>query len=175
MWIEQLVSAIIRFSSILSPLVWVNAGDGGVILRWGKFKCSVTPGIIFKWPIMDVLHDTSVVVSTLNLPSQSLTTLDDKPVVVAAVVKYSIENTEYYYTRVYDAKDAIQDVVMGHIADAVEDREYKALRFFLRKVVPLASEEVAYWGVKIHRITRTDRQRCRSIRLLQDYVLKSTE
>jgi regulator of protease activity HflC (stomatin/prohibitin superfamily) len=172
MWVEQLIAVIVKFSFILSPLTWVDVGAGGVMLRWGKFQRKVGPGAHWKWPVMDILHDANIVTTTINLPSQSLTTKDDIPIVISMVVKYSIDNTEYYFTRVYDAKDAISDIVLGEISNTVQSNDYHNLAQKLTNVKDNVYDEINYWGVCIEKITLSDLQRCRSFRVLQDYVYK---
>ena len=166
---EKLIDLIISLWTRLSPAKIIKVFESGAVLRLGKYHRTVLPGLAWKWPVIEDIFEINAVLTTLRLPPQTLTTLDDVGVVVAAIVKYWIVDAEAYVTKIWDQNDVLADTTLGAIAEVVKNSNYHEL---LRgdpskKVIEAVRREVNEYGFRIKRITFTDFGKVRSFRLIQ--------
>lgn len=152
------------------PVFVVDEYERGVVLRFGKLNRVVNPGIGFKIPLSDRVLTTSVVPTTMPLFAQSVTTKDDKSIVVRAIVKYRVSDPEVFLLRVNDATDAISDSAQGIIRKVISRNSYDRCRTteIEKTITKLTSEEAKYWGIDIMTVTITDIGIIRTFRLIKD-------
>ncbi len=75
----------------LIPFVVIDAYEEGVVLRFGKFKRVVKPGLRWVWPLgVEVVKFETVVRQTAYLDPQSLTSKDGKSVTISGIVTFCI-------------------------------------------------------------------------------------
>jgi len=110
---EKLVAYISERIDRLLPWVELTDTDAGIVLRFGKYSRSVGPGLNLKWPIIEQVLTETIVITTLPLRSQTLTTKDGKSVVVSSIVKYAIKDVKPYLLEIWDAVDVLGDTTMG--------------------------------------------------------------
>ena len=89
--LDKLVDLLVRFGMDMLPFVIVEQWNGSVQLRFGKFIKVLYPGIHFKIPFFDSVIETPVITQSVNLPSQTLTTLDDESIVLKSIIRYKVE------------------------------------------------------------------------------------
>jgi regulator of protease activity HflC (stomatin/prohibitin superfamily) len=153
--------------------------ENGVILRYGKFNRVITGdngpfknGLHFRWPLqIEECLTASVITTTLEVASQSLTTKDGKGVVVSAIVKYRIKDAKLFLLEISDQYSAIEDITMAKIKQVIADKDWIELTSEAdRKVTELVRESVEKYGIYIEPkgIVLKDIQCCRTIRLIQD-------
>jgi len=169
---DKLVDVIVEWIKEIVPFVIVPQYEDGIILRFGKYYKTMSPGIYFKLPFFDEILTYHTVMTTLALPSQSLYTLDKQNVVVKGVVKYSITDVKTFLLEVYDAQDAISDMAQGIIKNIIisktlEECTHTDIDSNLTKKV---RSEIKKWGVDIQQVTLTDVAPIRSIRLINDNI-----
>lgn len=170
--LDRLIEIISNWIRELAPAVIVPSYEEGVLLRFGKFYKTLSPGIYFKLPLFDEVVTHHTVMTTLSLPAQSLYTLDRQNIVVKGVVKYKISDVKVFLLEVYDAKDAISDMTQSIIKNVImsknmtdcTDIEIDGL------LTKKARVEVRKWGVDIQQVTLTDLAPIRSFRLINDVV-----
>lgn len=166
---EKLIDLIVQLWHTLSPAQIIKVYQSGGVLRFGKYHRTVGPGLAFKWPVVEEIIDAVTVETTFRLPAQSLTTLDDVSVVVAAIIKYEIVDIQAYTEKIWDQHDVLADTTMGAIHKAVASMDWADLlgespeKAILEKV----RNAVRKYGFKVHSITFTDLGRIRSYRLIQ--------
>src|SRR5262245_61909195 len=98
------------FKEHIWPFVTINQYEQGVRLRCGKLhKVFDKPGIKWRTWFIDEILQWMVVTTTLNLSEQSVTTKDNKGIVVAAVIKYEVTDIETFLLKVGDQIDALSD------------------------------------------------------------------
>jgi len=165
---EKLIDVILQGWSIIKPAFIVLAYESGVVLRFGKFSRSVDPGLHFKWPLIETTLVTTTAITTLELRPQTLTTLDNKSIVVSAVVKYQIKDVKPFLLEIWDSVDVLKDVTMGAIRQTIGTLQYSTLSSpsVELQVLELVRKEVNQFGFKIHRVTFTDLGEIRSFRLI---------
>jgi membrane protease subunit HflK len=117
---DKLVDLLVRFSMDILPFVIVEQWNGAVQLRYGKFIKVLYPGIHFKIPFFDSIIECPVITQSVNLPSQTLTTLDDESIVLKSIIRYKVSNIQTYLLGVMHANDVLIDTTQGMIRDVVE-------------------------------------------------------
>jgi len=168
--IEQLVNLFISVWDFFVFWVVVDPWEEAGIIRLGHYNRTLEPGFHWKWPIIEYPVIEDVVTTTMGLPSQSLTTLDEVPLVVSTIVKYSIVDLELFQTEIYDAEDALADIICGRIKDVVTENNYEDCKNIEKRIAELAREEVRKYGIKIapKGIVFTTFQRCPTLRLITE-------
>jgi regulator of protease activity HflC (stomatin/prohibitin superfamily) len=174
---DKLVELLTNWWMELKPIVIIRDYEEAVLLRFGKFKKLLKPGIHLKIPMFDEVIDQHVVVTTLSLDAQSLYTKDKQNIVVKGLVKYRIADVKIFLLEVYDAQDALSDmsssiiknVIMSMTLDECTDSE---LDNTLTKKVRV---EARKWGVEVQQVTLTDLAPIRSIRLINDNFLNKLD
>lgn len=164
----HLFEFISSFWESLTFWIVVKEYEFGVVLRLGKFHRRIDAGLHWKIPFFDEALTCHNTITTLNLKSQSLTTKDNKDVVISGIVKYKINNPKTYLLEVNDAVDAINDITQGKIKELVVRKTWEELREMKdNEVEELVDSETKKWGIKVYYITITDLALIRSIRLIQ--------
>jgi len=167
---DRLIDFILQFFDQLVPFKVVNQTDKAVRLRFGKFKETLSEGFHWKIPFVDEIISHSVLWTTISLTSQSLTTKDQKDVVVKVVIKYRIVNIETFLLEVWDAIDAISDMTQGIVFDIIKEKTWDELQTTDLKplITRKAKSEAKRWGIEVETVTLSDLARIKSIRLLND-------
>lgn len=173
-WIKDLLSAT---GSLLLPVVICHAWQGGVILRWGRWHRTISPGYYAKIPLVEDVVLFEKCETTMRLPAQSLTTKDDVAVVVSSIVKYEIKNAQKYVCDVWDQKDVLADVTAGAIAGWVQENTYAELMSGEpeKKVLTKVKWGVGKYGFEVNQLTFTDKIKARSLRLIMPGVTKDLD
>jgi regulator of protease activity HflC (stomatin/prohibitin superfamily) len=164
---DRLLAILAEVWRDLLPFTVIDQYERGVMLRTGLFRKVMEAGFHWKIPFYDKVLSQTVVTTTMNLGSQSLTTLDGKNVVVSAVIKYSIFDIKILLLDVNDPVDAISDMTQAIIKDCVMERNWDDLRGkdVDKEITTKAKREAKKWGIEIDRVTLTDVGIIRSIRL----------
>jgi regulator of protease activity HflC (stomatin/prohibitin superfamily) len=174
---DKLVELLTNWWNEIKPLVIIRDYEEAVLLRFGKFKKVLKPGLHFKIPMFDEVIDQHVVVTTLSLDAQSLYTRDKQNIVVKGLVKYRIADVKTFLLEVYDAQDAISDMSQSIIKNVImsmtlEECTDAELDNTLTKKVRV---EARKWGVEVQQVTLTDLAPIRSIRLINDNFLNKLD
>lgn len=167
---DRLLDFLIQFWGHLQPFTVIDQYNKGIRLRLGKFHSVLEPGLSWKIPFADKIMEHTVVVSTMNLPSQSLTTRDEKTLVVRGVIKYQVQDIKTLILDVYDPVDAISDMTMGIIKKIIMEKDWQECKDngLDDLITNKARNEAKKWGLKINQVTLTDIGLIRSIKLFND-------
>jgi regulator of protease activity HflC (stomatin/prohibitin superfamily) len=165
---ERLLDLIIGLKDSLSPVFIVDQTEMGIVKRLGLFKRVVEPGLRWKWPVLEAEETETVVVTTLNLTAQTLTTFDDKSIVISAIVTYSISDIKKYLLNMYDCEEVLADITMGEIQSKVSEINYVDLFEVEKTVLPMVRKKLKDYGIRVKMVTFIDLGAVRSIRLIQD-------
>jgi len=167
---DKLIEFILNMMEDVIPVYFIKQYNNGILLRMGKFKRVVKPGVVFKIPFLDKIEVQTVVTTTLSVPTQSVITQDEKQLVVKAVVKYKIVDVEAFILTVYDATDAISDITQAIIKEQIAIRTFKQCieNDFDNTVTKKLRVEVRRWGIDVERVTLTDIGQIKSLRLFNE-------
>jgi membrane protease subunit HflK len=173
--IEKLLDILVAFWDRIAPVQVVDAYEAGIVLRLGKYHRSAAAGVVWKWPLIEQLVTTTICVTTLRLPAQTLTTSDGHSVVISSVVKYQIRDPKPFLLDIWDSVDVLADVTMGAIKTVVNGAAYADLIAspVERKVLETVRKECNRYGFQIHSVTFTDMGRIRSLRLISNTIQQS--
>ena len=165
---EKLFDLIVDLLDNASPVFIVDQTELGIIKRFGIYKRLVQPGLCWKVPFLETYETETVVLTTLSLSAQTLTTFDDKSVVISAIVAYSITDIAKYLLNMYDGEEVLADITMAEIQAKVSQVNYVDIFEVQDAVLPLVRKKLRDFGIKIKTVTFIDLGAVRSIRLIQD-------
>ena len=165
---DKLVDLLVRFSMDILPFVIVEQWNGAVQLRFGKFIKVLYPGIHFKIPFFDSIIECPVITQSVNLPSQTLTTLDDESIVLKSIIRYKVSNIRTYLLGVMHANDVLIDTTQGMIRDVVELTTWDDLVDVNETITNKVKEYVVRWGIEVEAVTITDLGIVKSFRIFGD-------
>ena len=167
---DKLLDFIINFIEDILPFFVIKEYEGAVVLRFGKYYKTYEKGFYWKIPFVDNPMKDFITTTTLTIPSQSITTLDEKQLVVKAVVKYNIEDIKAFLLEVYDSKDAIADTTQAIIKEQVTTRKWEDCNNLKldNDITIKLRREVKKWGIYIDKVTLTDIGIIKSIRLFNE-------
>jgi regulator of protease activity HflC (stomatin/prohibitin superfamily) len=171
---DKLVDLLVRFSMDILPFVIVEQWNGAVQLRFGKFIKVLYPGIHFKIPFFDSIVECPVITQSVNLPSQTLTTLDDESIVLKSIIRYKVSNIQTYLLGVMHANDVLIDTTQGMIRDVVELTTWDDLVDVNETITNKVKEYVVRWGIEVEAVTITDLGIVKSFRIFGDEGHKTT-
>ena len=171
---DKLVQLIERFGYQLMPYVIIEEWNAGVHLRFGKWIKTLYAGIHFKIPFFDSIIECPVITQSVNLPSQTLTTLDEQSIVLKAIIRYKVSNVRTYLLGVMHANDVLIDTTQGIIRDVVEMTSWNNLVDVNTQITNEVKEYVVRWGIEVEAVTITDLGLVKSFRIFGDEAHKTT-
>jgi regulator of protease activity HflC (stomatin/prohibitin superfamily) len=158
----------------MMPYVIIEEWNAGVHLRFGKWINTLYGGLHFKIPFFDNIIECPVITQSVNLPSQTLTTLDEQSIVLKSIIRYKVSNVRTYLLGVMHANDVLIDTTQGIIRDVVEMTQWKNLVDVNTQITNEVREYVVRWGIEVEAVTITDLGLVKSFRIFNDEGHKST-
>lgn len=171
---DKLIDLIVTFIHDILPFKIVDQWEGGVHLRTGKFYRVVSPGLNWKIPFFDKVWVTPVITQTVNLSPQTVTSLDEKSVVLSSIVRYHIVDVEKFLLGVMHANDVLVDTTQGIIRDVVEATKWEDLYDLGNVVKPEVNSFVEKWGISVEQVSFPDLGEIRTYRIMSDSGNKGT-
>jgi len=118
--------------------------------------------------------ETPVITQSVNLPSQTLTTLDEQSIVLKSIIRYRVSNVRTYLLGVMHANDVLIDTTQGMIRDVVELTTWDDLVDVNETITNKVKEYVIRWGIEVEAVTITDLGLVKSFRIFGDEAHKTT-
>jgi len=167
---DKLIDVLLEWWGQIIPFYIIRDYEAAVLLRFGRFKKVIGPGLHFKIPFFDEVIDQHIVTTTLSLDAQSLYTKDKQNIVVKGVIKYKIGDVKIFLLEVWDAQDALSDMASSIIKNVImsmtlEECTDSEIDNTLTKKVRVEAKK---WGVEVQQVTLTDLAPIRSFRLIND-------
>jgi regulator of protease activity HflC (stomatin/prohibitin superfamily) len=167
------ISAILNFLSEIwsdfRPFFIVREYEGAVVLRFGRVQREAESGLHWKIPFVDEVLTCMIATETISVKSQSLTTLDDKNIVISAAIKCYVSNPKKYLIKVRDVTDAISDIAQGKIKSIIMAKTWDECRGDIdSEITKLVKPEAVKWGITIDYVTVTDLAIIKTFRLIQE-------
>lgn len=167
---DKLMELVSQSWDWLKPFEIVLAYEGGVLLRLGKYNKTLSPGLNWKWPLFDYAITCHTVITTMKLPSQMLTTIDNKQVGVGCIIKYKIVKPRDYLLNIWDSQDVLRDIAMGAIKGVITRQTWeellKAEYDTEGAVLHEVRQECGKFGMRILKVTFTDLGIVKTLRLM---------
>ena len=171
--LDKLAEFLTRFGNQLMPWVIIEEWNGAVHLRFGKWIKTLPPGLHFKIPFFDSIIECPVITQSINLPSQTLTTLDEQSIVLKSIIRYRVSNVRTYLLKVMHATDVLVDTTQGMIRDIVEVTTWEDLVDVNHQITNEVKEFVVKWGIEVEAVTITDLGIVKSFRIFGDEAHKT--
>lgn len=165
---DKLIDLMVTFINDILPWKIVDQWEEGVHLRIGKFRRTVKPGLQWKIPFFDQIMATPVITQTVNLKPQTVTSADEKSIVLSSIVRYHIHDVEKFLLGVMHANDALVDTTQGTIRDVVEGTDWNYLKDLGNLVKPEVNEQVKKWGITVEQISFPDLGEIKTYRIIGD-------
>jgi len=165
---DKLIDLIVTFIGDFLPFKIVDQWEMGVHLRVGKFIKVVEPGLNWKIPFFDQIITTPVITQTVNLSPQTVTSQDEKSVVLTSIVRYHIHDVRKFLLGVMHANDVLVDTTQGIIRDIVEGCKWADLYDLSSVVTPEINEQVEKWGITVEQVSFPDLGEIQTFRIMSD-------
>ena len=165
--LDKLIQVLIDFGKDVLPFYIVEEWSGGVHFRFGHFLKPCTTGVHWKIPFFDSIYQTLTITQSLDMNPQSVTTKDDKSIVVKGVIRYHVGDVVPYMFRVHPA-DALVDTAQSLIRHTIETKRWDELKNIGDELTLGIAEEVREWGIVVEQVTLTDLALIKSIRVIQN-------
>ena len=170
---DKLIEFLLQFWAHLMPATVIDQWEEGILLRFGRFVKVVKPGLVWKIPFVDVVWKHTVITQSIDIPPQSVTTADNKNVVVKGIIRFTISDVKLFLTTITEPKDVLTDTTGGMIREIIEDTNWTDIVDIDKKLTAEVSKFVKKWGIKVQKVTLTDLQIANSIRIIQDSTHQS--
>lgn len=165
---DKLIDLMVTFIHDILPFKIVDQWEKGVHLRFGKYLSTIEPGLNWKFPFFDQILTTPVITQTVNLSPQTVTTQDDKSVVLTSIVRYHIYDVRKFLLNVMHANDVLVDTTQGIIRDLVEGCMWNDLYDLSSVVTPELNGQVEKWGIMVEQISFPDLAEIKTFRVIGD-------
>ena len=170
---DKLIEFLLKFWLDLMPMTVIDQWEEGILLRFGRFVKVVKPGLVWKIPFVDVVWKYTVITQSIDIPPQSVTTADNKNVVVKGIIRFTVSDIKLFLTTITEPKDVLTDTTGGMIREIIEDTNWIDIVDIDKKLTSEVSKFVKKWGIKVEKVTLTDLQIANSIRIIQDSTHQS--
>jgi regulator of protease activity HflC (stomatin/prohibitin superfamily) len=165
---ERLVEVLQSLWEHLLPFVVVQAYQNAGIFRFGIYHRTLEAGFHWRWPFAERIVEENICLTTLALEPQTITTKDDKTVVITGIVRYRIVDVKPFICEIGNQHDLLRDTSMGAALKQVRQID---LRTLLDKPPEstIASDirrQVKPYGLEIEAFTFTDIGQIRTLRII---------
>src|SRR3989338_11406562 len=151
-----LLVAVIAIFALLSSVRIVNQYEKGVILRLGKYRCTVDSGLVFVFPFIESMIKVDMREKVINVDPQKVITKDNVSVTVDAVIYYKIVDPVKAEFEVEDFGNAATTLAQTNVRNIVGDKtldETLTARDHINTNLRLVLDEATNgWGVKVTRV-----------------------
>ena len=164
-WIREIFSALREH---LTPFAIVHPYQNAGVLRLGLYNRTLSPGFHWKWPFAEEILHENIYITTLALEPQTITTKDDKTVVVGGIVRYKISDIKPFITEIGNQHDLLRDTSMGAVLKQVRQIDLRSLLDEPpeNKIASDIRRQVKAYGLDIDSFTFTDIGQIRTLRLI---------
>ena len=164
-WLGHLLESVWNH---LLPFTVVPAYQNAAVLRFGRYHRTLKPGFHWRWLFAEEIYHENIYLTTLALEPQTITTKDDKTVVVTGIVRYKIADVQSFITEIGNQHDLLRDTSMGAVLKQVRQIELRTLLDTPPENL-IASDirrQVKPYGMVIESFTFTDIGQIRTLRLI---------
>lgn len=165
----EIINQLITFiSKLLDWWVVVMPWEQAIFVRGGKKVKVLRAGWYFKIPFVDYVYPQTIRLRMMDVPMQTLSTLDGTTVSIKMAIGYSIGDIFKLYNSLSHPETTLQTSAMGAAAEYITQRAIIAMK-------PKELEEYVEshlrskdWGLKDLSVKMTSQVSVKTYRLLQD-------
>jgi modulator of FtsH protease HflK len=164
-WLKGIIESI--WENLL-PFFIIQQYECGAVFRLGLYHRTLAPGFHWRWPLAEHIVTEHTVTTTLALEPQTITTKNDKAVVVSGIVRYRIVDIKPFICEINNQHDVLRDTSMGAVLKLTRQIELRALLDDPpeSKIASDIRRQVKPFGIEIDSFTFTDIGQIRTLRLI---------
>ncbi len=121
-----IVLIVIILLFFLAGIRIVDQYERGVILTFGKYTSTKTPGFRWIFPLVQRMITVDLRITTVDVPRQEAITKDNVPVGVNAVVYFRVQKPEAAVLEVEDYRYAVSQYALAALRDIIGGVELDA-------------------------------------------------
>lgn len=148
--------AIFAIITLFASVKVINQSEKGVVLRLGKFRSVVEPGLNLVIPYIETLIKVDVRERVINVEPQKVITKDNVTVTVDAVIYYRVVDPVKAEFEVEDFDTAATTLAQTNLRNVVGDKtldETLTARDVINTSLRDVLDEATHgWGVKVTRV-----------------------
>ncbi len=148
--------AVLGIVTLLASVKIINQSQKGVVLRLGKFKSVVEPGLNLIIPFIESLIIVDIRERVINVEPQKVITKDNVTVTVDAVIYYRVVDPVRAEFEVEDFDTAATTLAQTNLRNVVGDKtldETLTARDVINTSLRDVLDEATHgWGVKVTRV-----------------------
>ncbi|MBU3918621.1 slipin family protein [Patescibacteria group bacterium] len=150
----------ILFFLFLSGIRIIDQYQRGVILTFGKYTSTKSPGFRWVFPLVQRMIIVDLRITTVDVPRQEAITKDNVPVGVNAVVYFRVQKPEAAVLEVEDYRYAVSQYALAALRDIIGGVELDTLLIEREKVSmeikQMVDTETDPWGIDVTAIKMQD-------------------
>lgn len=168
-WLSQLIEWV---GKLIPRWVIVRSTHGGVKFVHGLTIKKVVPGIAWYWPAVTEIVIIPTARTTVNLMSQTVSTADDKPIVLSGMLVLEVRDPVKLLSATHDVDEMIADIALACIYEAICGLTWAEIKAWqksgeLDKTLRLDTRRaLEKYGVWVAEAMLTDLSPCRVVRLV---------
>ncbi len=159
MTILYIIGAIIIFF-FFSGIRIVNEYERGIILTFGRYTKTKTPGFRWIFVISQKITKVDLRITTVDVPRQEAITKDNVPVGVNAVVYFRVQKPELAILKVKDFRYAVSQYALAALRDIIGGVDLDTLLVERDRVAAdikqMVDTETDPWGIDVTAIKMQD-------------------
>ena len=147
----------------------VDQYERGVILRFGKYNKTINPGFHWMLPLgIDRALTHEVILTTRETDEQSLTTADNKKIVISAMIAYNLVDIKKILLEIEEAETVLENFVYGAISELVTNNVYVDIMNddFVVQLNKDVTTQALELGMNIHKVVIVNLAELKTIRLM---------
>lgn len=166
-WLKWLLEQAWHY---IMPFTVITDYESGVLLRFGRLVKVLTPGIHFKFPLIDIIITAHIKPDTMEIAPISITTLDDKTVSIGAIIEIEVIDVQKYLIEANEARSNIHDIIRGVMSDTLEDITWADIKKkkTINQIKRTSSESCEKVGIRLIDMRFTDKCISRVLKLFGD-------
>lgn len=171
-WFGQIFNALLM---LFPRIAIIRATHGGVKWYWGKKAIPLNPGLHVYWPLTTEIEILPTARQTANIPTQVLTTKDDKKITIGIVVVYRINDVVLAFGKTnWDVDTTINDIAQAAVVSIIAGHTFDGLLAKIGedtmndRLTEVAKKELSKFGVAVLECKLTDFAECRVLKIMFD-------
>ena len=172
-WIAQWLGQFVPRKVILDTTM------GGVKFVGGNVPKILGPGTHWYWPWHTMFQAYPTVRQTDELRSQTLTTADDKVIMVAGLITYEVFDLTPLLVETFDAATLVKERSLAGVHDACCRMSWEELKAEQRKgtlntkLKNAVKRELQDYGVAVLEVSLTDLAPTRVLKVMQSVITEA--
>lgn len=155
-----LVVSFFAFLIFLNGFRIVNQYERGIVLTFGKYSATKTPGLNWIIPAVQKMLKVDMRLNTIDIPQQEAITKDNVPVGINGVVYFRVENAELAILEIQNFREAVSQYAQAALRDVIGSVDLDALLVerdrIADEIKKIVDGATGGWGINVSEIKIQD-------------------